>query len=65
MKDEDVGDILDGLMSANDLAKELNVSIRTLSRWHVAGTGPTRVKLGKKTYYRKDSVHAWIESKEK
>lgn len=43
-----------------ELAAELNVSIRTLARWHSLRMGPPRTLLGKSVLYRKDSVRDWL-----
>ncbi len=54
--------LLAGYLKHKDLAKELEVSERTIARWHHFREGPPRVEIGRKVYYRKESVKAWIAS---
>ena len=54
--------LLAGYLKPKDLAKELDVSERTIARWHHFREGPPRVEIGRKVYYRKESVLAWIAS---
>lgn len=57
--------ILAGYLKPKDLAKALDVSERTIARWHHFREGPPRVEIGRKVYYRKESVVAWIASCER
>lgn len=59
------GRVLDGLISAEELATELNNSVRTLGRWDAQRTGPPRVLIGRKPYYRIHSVREWIIAQER
>ena len=56
---------LAGYLKPKDLAKALDVSERTIARWHHFREGPPRVEIGRKVYYRKESVMAWIASCER
>ena len=51
-------------LTPSQLAAELSISERTLHRWHTARQGPPRVVLGRVVLYRRQSVLAWLESKE-
>lgn len=57
---------LPAVMSPAQLGKELDVTVRTLERWRVAGEGP-KYQNPKGTrfyrYYGRD-VEAWLENKE-
>jgi len=46
------------------LAKELNVSTRTLERWHVLRVGPPRTAIGRTILYRRESVLEWLRARE-
>ena len=46
------------------LAQELDVTTRTLRRWHNLRTGPPRTLIGPKIYYRKQSVFRWLVARE-
>lgn len=50
--------------SHKQLAAELKISERTLSRLLKKGDAPPRMKIGRKSFYRKQAVEAWCLSKE-
>src|SRR5215469_4106523 len=54
--------ILAELLTPEDLALELGVTDRTIGRWHRRRIGPRRVQIGRKVYYRRESVIAWVAS---
>lgn len=53
------------LSKPRDFAKALHVSERTIARWHRFREGYPRVEIGRKVYYRKESVMLWIASCER
>ena len=57
--------ILAGYLTPKALAQELGVSERTIARWHHFREGPPRVEIGRKVFYRLESVAAWIASCER
>ncbi len=57
--------ILVGYLTPKDLAQALGVSERTIARWHHFREGPPRVEIGRKVYYRLESVSAWVASCER
>jgi predicted DNA-binding transcriptional regulator AlpA len=57
--------ILAGYLKPKDLALALGVSERTIARWHHFREGPPRVEIGRKVYYRLESVSAWVASCER
>lgn len=50
------------LLSANQVAEMLNISIRTLWRLRAAGKLPAPVRLGGSVRWRIDAIQAWIEA---
>ena len=58
------GGLLDGYLTPAETATELGVSVRTLERWHLLRKGPPRTELGKRIYYRRDAVRAWMRGQE-
>ena len=56
--------ILIGLLTPEQLAQQLGVTTRTLSRWEVQRIGPPRVVIGRQIFYRIVSVDAWLLSRE-
>jgi hypothetical protein len=52
-------------LTPQSLAKNLDVSVRTLDRWHVQRIGPPRTTIGRTVLYRKESVTSWLRSREK
>jgi hypothetical protein len=49
------------LISIEDLAAELAVSVRTLRRWNNRSDAPKRFKRGRQLMYRRADVARWIE----
>ena len=47
-----------------ELARELDVSPRTIHRWHVMRIGPPRVTIGRTVLYRRESVRQWLADRE-
>jgi len=58
------GGILADWISRNELARELGITTDTLGRWAAQRKGPAYVKAGRKIFYRRDVVRAWLQSKE-
>lgn len=58
------GGLLDGYLTPAQLADQLGVSLRTLSRWHAQRIGPRRVTNGRLILYRADAVREWLEARE-
>ena len=46
------------------VADMLDVSLRTLSRWHALRVGPARCKVGRTVLYRATAVEAWMAANE-
>jgi hypothetical protein len=57
--------LLSNLLTEGELAKELRVSDATLVSWRQKRIGPAYTKLGKRVFYRRESVAAWIAANEK
>jgi len=57
--------LLEDWISRHDLAISLGVSEDTLWRWDGKQTGPQRIKLGRKVYYRRSAVRSWLEAMER
>jgi predicted DNA-binding transcriptional regulator AlpA len=52
-------------LSLKEFCEMFGVTERTAWRWQNRRTGPPRVMIGRKIYYRKSSVEAWILQREK
>ncbi len=52
--------LLFDFLTEDDLARELDLSRKTLLRWGKDGRGPKRTKIGRRVLYRRDSVRAWL-----
>ncbi len=53
-------DLLAGYLSIPQLAKELRVTARTIMHWRHFRRGPKAVRIGKRVYFRREDVHAWL-----
>lgn len=51
-------------ISRDDLARELNLTPDTLSRWEARREGPPCTRLGRKVLYRRASVQDWLRAQE-
>jgi predicted DNA-binding transcriptional regulator AlpA len=51
---------MNNLIPKGKLAEELNISTRTLDRWHSLRKGPPRVKVGNFIGYRQEAVQLWL-----
>jgi hypothetical protein len=56
--------VLEGYLTASELATQIHRSVRTLARWRAIGEGPPCLRLGREIYYKKSSVAAWLASLE-
>lgn len=59
----DVINVLDRLLSEEELRLRLGVSVRTMYRLKAAGELPPRLKIGNKTVYIARDVAEWFESR--
>jgi len=57
--------LLTGWISRKDLAAELGLTIDTLGRWQRTRFGPVCIKAGRKVFYRRQVVEAWLQAQEK
>jgi len=46
-------------------ANELNVTRRTLDRWEILGEGPPITRIGRRIFYRRSSLQAWLRARER
>ncbi len=51
-------------LSRDQLAGELGVASDTLARWEARHEGPPCTRIGRKVFYRRTSVEAWIRAQE-
>ena len=51
-------------ISREQLAGELGLTRDTLARWEARQLGPPCTRIGRKVYYRRASVEAWINAQE-
>jgi helix-turn-helix protein len=58
-------ELLEGYWNEEQLAAELDgCSVKTIRRWAEERSGPPVTKVGRKNYYRKVAVAAWLLSRE-
>jgi len=56
--------VLENYITREQLAKELNVHERTILRWEIRRIGPPRTQVGRLILYSRDSIRAWLASRE-
>jgi excisionase family DNA binding protein len=47
-------------LSAEQLADELGLPVKTIYTWNTQGTGPERHRFGKHVRYRRRDVEQWV-----
>jgi predicted DNA-binding transcriptional regulator AlpA len=52
---------MDSLLNQKQAARILGLSVRTLERYRITGTGPRYVRLGRLIRYRPNDLKEWIE----
>lgn len=52
------------LLTQQETAALLKVSVSTLKRWRTVGTGPRYLRVGRAVRYRRSDVEAWLRSHE-
>lgn len=60
-----VDTVLSGWLTRAELAAQLRLAVDTLAKWASAGTGPKFIRIGSRTYYRRESVREWLDTLEK
>jgi excisionase family DNA binding protein len=53
------------LLTAQELARLLKVSVHTLRAWRREGVGPPWIKVGRAIRYRRSDVERWLEQQAK
>jgi hypothetical protein len=56
--------LLDEYLTPKALATELNIKTSTLDRWRRLNVGPPLTKIGRKTYYARQTVAEWLKAQE-
>jgi excisionase family DNA binding protein len=53
----------EALMSPEQVAEYLGVSLQTVYKWRHLGTGPAGFRLGRHARYRLADVDSWLEGR--
>ena len=51
------------LLSTKEAARYLRLSHRTLERYRVTGEGPRYLKVGRRVFYRRTDLDAWLDGR--
>ena len=62
--DDDARPVLSEWMTRAELAAELDLTAETLCRWDARRVGPAPTRVGRKVFYRRDAVRAWLLAQE-
>lgn len=52
------------LLNIDELASYLGVKPRTVIEWRARGIGPHRIRVGRRTFFRRSDVAAWLATRE-
>jgi excisionase family DNA binding protein len=55
---------LSELLSVTELSEYLRISVNTIYRWRVQGTGPRAARMGKHLRWRRAEVERWLRERE-
>jgi DNA-binding transcriptional MerR regulator len=58
---EQLDEVVSDFLTAREAAKAIGVHIRTLKHWKAAGYGPDHFYIGKRLFYRRTDVVAWLQ----
>lgn len=58
---EQLNEVVNDFMTARQAAKAIGCHIRTLKYWKAAGYGPDHFYIGKRLFYRRSDVIAWLQ----
>lgn len=50
------------VMTAVKAARQLELSVSTLAKMRLSGTGPDYCKLGRRVVYRAEDLEAWVKA---
>lgn len=62
--DDGTKTVLSDWMTRAELATELGMTAETLCRWDARRVGPAPTRVGRKVFYRRDTVRAWLLAQE-
>jgi hypothetical protein len=51
-----------GLLTEEEFAAMVRITMQTLAIWRVKGYGPPFVKFGRKPFYRIDDIKVWMDT---
>lgn len=55
-------ELMDKLITSEELSEALGVPTRTLDQWAYLGKGPTYIKVGRHRRYRTEDVESWLHA---
>jgi excisionase family DNA binding protein len=61
---EEVPSRFESLLSIDEVAEYLHMSVKTLYGWRCRKFGPPSYRLGNKVRYRPEEVRAWVDQQE-
>lgn len=55
---------MEGYFTESETAKKLGTATQTLRVWACRRKGPPRTKVGRKIFYKEESLAAWMRAQE-
>lgn len=58
---EQLNEVVSDFLTARQAAQAIGVHVRTLKYWKATGYGPAHFYIGKRLFYRRSDVVAWLQ----
>ncbi|MCJ0825952.1 helix-turn-helix domain-containing protein [Luteimonas sp. 50] len=58
---QQLDEVVNDFMTARQAAQAIGCHLRTLKNWKAAGYGPDHFYIGKRLFYRRSDVIAWLQ----
>lgn len=58
---EQLEEVVSDFLTAREAATAIGVHVRTLKYWKTTGYGPDHFYIGKRLFYRRSDVVAWLQ----
>jgi hypothetical protein len=60
-----MSELLSDYLGRHELAKALNLNVRTIDNWRDQSKGPAPTFIGRRILYRRKTVEEWLRAQER